>query len=196
MADKAPTPARGTGYKPTHITADLMTELLKRVSTTKIGQQVAQSDGMVPGDEPYLQQFFGKPVLQEQKLRPIKPPKDSSGAWYKPLLPPMAEQYIDAKTIDNLPIGGVAAIDTMPSSVVLGVNEGTFVNTPGLGHVKMSVGKNEQGPYMSMYDKYDFKSPIIHELLGRMMDKIGTPYHVYDRYPLKREGNQYIWKAD
>ena len=148
--------------------------------------QALRTDPYTPDDEPYLRQFMGIPKnggLTPTNLRPKSLTAKDNLPWFKPSYN-IYESYnqsdlrklLPTNTIDNLPANGVHKL-LLPQ----------FKAIPGLGHYTGSIGKNASGdPFLSIYDKWDFESPVIGPLVERLMGKVGQGFHIYDRYPLQR----------
>lgn len=188
---------------------ELLFQLLSRLGLEppeKEGQnpiaRVLRTDPYTPDDEPYLRQFLGVPKdgpaggLVPTDLRPTNLPSlRGSGTkedlpWFSPAANPydpssdvglmrVRRSLPRAEEIDALQQG--AAI-TMPNRPI-----------PGLGRYRASVGKGSSGnPYLSVYDKWDFESPVVSPLMQSLMDRVGKGFHVYERYPLTKDaGGQY-----
>lgn len=173
---------------------NLLYELISRIGQNKPLQKLTHTNGVVEGDEPYLKQFLGDGQLMPTTDRPTHLTQHDNLPWYKP-----AVQY-------SFPIGhGQDEYDTnfdfATDAQINGVKKGDVLdlgyrNTPGLGHMKVSVGRDDTGPYASIYDTYDFaNSPTVHPLVGKILGMLGSPYHVYDRRPLTHLGKD-VWTAE
>ena len=174
---------------------ELKESLLYRLINTvdkKIPKKYTKSDGLVSGDKPYLEQFLGEGELMPTDMRPSALNANDNLPWYRP------------KSQINFPItttnpgsdySGTARdsyyvstpqIDAMKQGDVMDLG---YRNFEGVGHAKLSLGKDEKGPYASIYDKWDFDSPVIHPVVGKILGMMGKPYHVYDRYRLAKSKN-------
>jgi hypothetical protein len=150
------------------------------------------SDGYTPDDGPYLRQYMGIPEdggLLPTDLRPTRLQITDNLPWYRPVVSPIDE--IRTKTtkysIPRTSAISTGNIDTMKAGDVIPLKSPAV---PGLGHFTGSIGMGESGrPFLSVYDKWDFDSPVISPLMERMMTTVGKPFHVYERYPLTRQPN-------
>ena len=145
--------------------------------------QALRTDPYTPDDEPYLRQYMGIPKdggLTPTDLRPTKLAVKDSLPWYRPVENPMDTRkyklpYAPAD-IDSLQKGETLTWGGPP--------------TPGLGHYTASIGKGDTGrPFMSVYDKWDFDSPVVSPLMQQLMSRAGKGFHVYERYPLQKNPN-------
>lgn len=151
------------------------------------------SDGYVPEDEPYLRQYMGIPKnggLIPQEVRPTRLGIDLAAEdglpWYRP-----ANSPID-KILTKAPrgIGEIPKTTAIAAGDIANMGAGDVIGlrtpmVPGLGHYKASVGKGKSGrPYLSVYDKWDFDSPVITPLIQQLMNRAGQGFHTYERYPL------------
>lgn len=146
-----------------------------------------RTDPLTPDDLPYLRQFMGlENTLTPTTLRPSHLSVRDNKPWYIPVLNPLTPPQVGHGTqpplrtkagnvsneqLQNLPIGGLIPLETY--------------NGPGLGHYTGSIGKDEQGPYASVYDNWDFKSPVVGGLMEKLMGLVGKDYHIYGRYPIE-----------
>lgn len=147
--------------------------------------QALRTDPYTPDDEPYLRQFMGIPKdggLVPTDLRPTKLTTKDNLPWFRPVENPMnTRKYklpYTAADIDSLQKGETLTWGGPP--------------TPGLGHYTASIGKGAAGrPFLSVYDKWDFESPVISPLMSTLMNKTGKGFHIYERYPLQRTSQGY-----
>ena len=160
--------------------------------------QALRTDPYTPDDEPYLRQFMGIPKnggLIPADLRPSKLTVNDNLPWFRPSQYPFPEgplqnsngMYstpIDTSRVDNLKPGQILDFENAKA-------------WPGLGHFKASISKSEAGnPFLSVYDKWDFDSPVISPLMERLMNKAGKGFHVYERYPLQKTSGGYQRAGD
>ena len=172
---------------------DLLAELIKRAGRNPAIQRALRSDGIVEGDEPYIDQFLGKENLFPTDERPSHLNITDRLPWYRPTKPPrFVAEYVN----DELP--GMSGMKRpVTDSEIQSLSPGNIIelgygNFPGYGHAKLSIGKDNRGPYASLYDKYDFESPVIHPVVSRIMSMVGKPYHVYSKQRLyKRPDGTY-----
>ena len=162
--------------------------------------QMLNTDGYTPDDEPYLRQFMGIPKdggLIPTDLRPKGLTVNDNLPWYRPSGSPIDHIATKAPMIGRLPRTTALAqgnIDEMGNESIVPLKTPTV---PGLGHFTASVGKNESGnPYLSVYDKWDFNSPVVDPLIKAMLERTGAGFHVYERYPLQRGKTGYDLRGD
>lgn len=176
---------------------ELLYQLLSRLGSEDLplSMRSGLGDGFVPDDEPYLRQFLGVPKeggLIPTDVRPSNLKVSDSLPWYQPTANPLtmvvkhpgntstpkAYRDLDSNLIDRLLPGQTLPIE--------------HDQAPGLGGYTASIGKHPDGrPYASVYDKWDFDSPVIKPTVGKLLDKLGKPFHVYGRYPLIKQGDRY-----
>ena len=150
------------------------------------------TDPLTPEDEPYLRQYLGVPkdggLSPASRARPTSLSGRDNLPWYRPTFNPVKELMVELPTTGTQVFGGP---DTAPQSAEavdrLPIGEAIKLwnpLAPGLGGYTASVGRDPTGPYMSVYDKWDFDSPVVSPLVREVMKRMGKPYHVYGRYPL------------
>lgn len=182
--------------------ADLLTKLLYTASD-RGATAFPVAEELYPQDRPYLEQFLGKETLFPQTMRPTQLHVNDRARWFKPdpsnedvwpgtNFKPSPRFYdrndptgrrIQSDEIDQMPVGKVIPLATD--------------RIGGLSGYLGSIGKDKAGPYVSIYDKWDFDSPLVNTLVGRMMDTVGTPFHVYDRKRLdKNSQGDYKYRGD
>lgn len=174
--------------------ANPLTWLLKAVaSNPMIANKVFNTDEMVPPDEPYLDQFLNpqREVLPRQDLRPSSLSNPAALMWRQTSLPNALTALLHGGGTDYEPGERLltwAEIERLrPGTIVNPIYPTSAENADsegivGMGHFAGSVGKDATGPYWSAYDKWDFDSPVVNPLVRMMLHRIGTPYHVYDRF--------------
>ena len=162
--------------------------------------QALRTDPYTPDDEPYLRQYMGIPKdggLIPTDLRPSKLTVKDSLPWYRPSEYPFPEGPLQfgAKETTLNSTRNLGPIDNLKAGEIL-----DFPNSkawPGLGHFKASISKGKTGnPFLSVYDKWDFDSPVISPLMKSLMERAGKGYHVYERYPLERTSRGYQKAGD
>ena len=176
---------------------ELVLQLLKRfgmespvsegpVKSPPVLSRLLGTDPMTPDDEPYLRQYLGIPKnggLIPTDARPsVNPWEGDNLPWYTPTQNPIArflgpEGTINAEGIEKLRIGETIPLDTGA--------------VPGLGHYEGLIERDTSGPYTSVRDTWDFRSPVVSTLVRVVMERLGTPFHVYGRYPLVKTKNGY-----
>ena len=150
--------------------------------------RVLRTDPYTPGDEPYLRQYLGVPKkggLIPTDLRPSRLDIKDNLPWYRLSSNPVKslEGITDAQ-VEGLRIGDILELPQAPP-------------VPGLGHYTASVAKGTSGqPFLSVYDKWDFESPVISPLMKSIMDKVGKGFHLYERYPLTKSSRGYYAPAE
>ena len=154
--------------------SDLAIELIKRLGSTPLINRITGSDPVEPDDYPYLEQFFGKERLHPTSLRPQSLTMKDKLPWYGPDF---------WKVEANLP-SLTKDIDKLQPSEVISL--GDLPLQPAFGGVVQSIGKDMEGPYASMYDKWDFDSPVINPLIGALLNRVGQPFHIYGRKRLSK----------
>jgi len=165
-------------------------------------------DKVLRSDYRMYNQFLGTGYdddLPESKFKPSKS-KDPNSKYYS-----AAQYYGDPQTLldrmvrsrgQNDPEGSSylpweeSELDNLKSekgtwSRGMGVNSLPFSDDPGttdtfhpMENWKMGAGEDEHGKYMSIYDKYDFKS--------EKLNSLGEPFEIYDRihYTTDKDGNR------
>ena len=148
-----------------------------------------RTDPYTPDDEPYLRQFMGIPKdggLTPTGLRPASLTVNDTLPWFRPAAYPFPE--------GPLPVNAQEVTALQPSGILPIENAKAW---PGLGHFKASVGKGASGdPFLSVYDKWDMESPVISPLMQALLGRMGTGFHVYERYPLQRGARGYELRKD
>ena len=162
--------------------------------------KLLNTDGYTPDDEPYLRQFMGVPKdggLIPTNLRPTKLGRNLSVEdglpWYRPAVSPI-DQILSKvpRTVGVIPKTTAIASGDINTMSIGDVVDLKTPAVPGLGHFKASVGKGESGrPYLSVYDNWDFDSPVITPLIQQLMGRVGKGFHVYERYPLQKTPTGY-----
>lgn len=172
--------------KKPHTRNSLVTALLERLITSvgmdknipkKLGSQ-----GMVEKDKPFLKQFLRpqEDILPKTSARP-KSLTDQSGVWRRLASPEPQKFVVSNKDIEDLLTGRKKVTPLGPQ-----------VTAGGLGGYVPSMSLDPKGDlYASIYDKWDFDSPNIHPIVGKVLDLIGSPYHVYQRYSMRPEPNTF-----
>ena len=159
--------------------------------------QMLRTDPYTPGDEPYLRQFMGIPKdggLIPTDLRPKSLTVKDNLPWYRPAAYPYPDVPLkfspDVNDINFNYHRNTEPIDNLKPGEILGFPN--YRAQPGLGHFKSSISKSQSGePFLSVYDKWDFESPVVHPLVQKMLDKVGKGFHVYERYPLRKGPSGY-----
>lgn len=111
---------------------------------------------------------------------------------------------------DRIGVGAVVDLSTGDLPKVLNSDDVLFASDSGagygasltyglgLGHARVSVGKDKRGYYLSVFDSWDFEEGRGHTSIPmRSSDarKIGQPYNIYDRFyftPDERDGKLYV----
>lgn len=160
--------------------SDLIYNLIRRVSEAAdkhpVLQKIFDSDTLVEEDLPYLKQFLNpdQTTLKPTTDRPVSLTVAAPGGWYKPddyVVNELSQLKLKPGIIDQLQPGGIKRLD--------------YENLGGLGNFTGSVGKDSHGkPYFSVYDKWDFESPVISPLVNEVMKRVGQPYNVYEKFDL------------
>ena len=138
---------------------------------------------MIPDDRSFLRQFLhpDKDIFPVQSERPTKLNK-------LPNLPFKQIAQDEGTTFNNLS----AVLNPTSGEINLWDNRKSpftkHAYIPGqsaLGEHVTSFGRDETGPYMSLYDIWDFDSPVVGKTIGKLLNNLGQPYAVYNRYPLE-----------
>ena len=155
-----------------------------------------RTDPYTPDDEPYLRQYLGVSKdggLTPTNLRPRSLSINDKLPWYRPTNSPIDNIMTQsARPIgNNIPRTTAIAQGDVSAMKVGDILPLRTPTVPGLGHMTASVGKGHTGePYLSVYDKWDFgSSPVIQPLVGALMERAGSGFHVYERYPLSKRPN-------
>lgn len=153
--------------------------------------QLLGTDPYTPDDEPYLRQYMGISKdggLVPTNLRPQSLTVKDDLPWYRPAANPITAISTHRST-GQLPRTTALAgrdIGAMKTGDIVPLQTPTV---PGLGHFTASVGKGQSDPYLSVYDKWDFDSPVVSPIMREMMTRNGKGFHVYERYPLQKTPN-------
>lgn len=129
-----------------------------------------------PDDLPYLRQYLepDKNYLPKTSQRPQNATIKTRDVRQS-VMPDQVRAFDPAYT--KLPEKGK----------ILDLATGAMGNNAGLGHYTASLGRDDKGPYASLYDVWDFDSPMIKSgIVQKLMGLIGTPYTVYDRFDVKQ----------
>lgn len=187
----------------------LLEWFIKKVGSSPfIANKLFGTDEMVPPDEPYLKQYMQpeKDILAQQRLRPTRLTVTDVLPWRSSSMPdamaailrreplggsnaPEARPFSakDALTIEDL--NQLAAGQLLENVYPISTGSSATEGLVGLGHFTSSVGRDPRGPYLSVYDKWDFGSPVVTPLVGALMKRVGQPYHIYDRFDIEPESD-------
>ena len=98
------------------------------------------------------------------------------------------QKLIQEAQARNMQVGDKAYLESMAPYIVDGyMSQNEFSEIDPLQRFKMSVGEDDKGRYLSIYDKYDLSGPA-NELI--------YPYEFYDRVYYKRGGRVPRYKAN
>lgn len=162
--------------------------------------RIMGTDPYTPDDEPYLRQYLNIPKdgLIPTDLRPGKLTVKDDLPWYRPTDNPVKELLQKGDGDKRFFSGGkLFPLKDLRTEEVDALQPGGVLPlwnpaAPGLGHYTASVGKGTSGrPFLSVYDKWDFESPVVSPLMKAMMSRAGKGFHVYERYPLTRRDGSY-----
>lgn len=141
-----------------------------------------KSDSFEPDlDRPYLKQYFHpeRDILSPQSLRPTQLSNIPNVPFrrFGDIESPEKYDIVQRPRKD----GSLEPPTTSELRNKLGMLEW------GMGHNTKSIGVDNNGqPYLSIYDLWDFDSPVLGNLAQALLKRTGQPYAIYDRYPIER----------
>lgn len=151
--------------------------------------------GLMEEDRPFLTQFLHPEVdhLPKTTDRPTELTKWPAVTDWRRLPADFrstherAQGYagdeIDITKTNAAGLAPVTAGDLQQWPHVDGTVEHGRPNIPGLGHFTTSIGKDARGPYLSVYDVWDFDSQG--KIVEAGMGMLGKPYAIYERFDLE-----------
>lgn len=151
-----------------------------------VSKTIPISQQYVPEDEEYLHQYMNpdKDLIPRTNERPTRltiNPRDKT-AWRQ-----LPRSYPGSSIQEVVTKRGFALKPEelqriQPGQVVPLMMPYEVPDTvAGLGAYTASLGRDEQGPYMSVYDKWDFDSPHVNFFTKGVMDRLGKAYNIYER---------------
>jgi hypothetical protein len=183
------------GMRPadTKPSGSFLEDLMAAVSHSPIGSIIAgKYSGMLPADKPYLHQYLNpdEDSIPKQTLRPANAPNMAKmdGEWRRTLLPDHFKGKLDGKSVYD--VTQLTKPEKVAFTVLGADNDKDVIDTmhglQGLGNTQAYIGNDAQGPYLSMLDRWDFDSPSVKPVIGKLMDTLlGKPYNIYDRFDMK-----------
>lgn len=199
------------------IPARVKEDAINLVGGSPLAGRIFDSAALVPPDRPYLKQYLRpqEDVLKPQTLRPSALTNaDPSLPWrqsstsdeFTGRFRPKVGDDASPEDEDRSPVIPLEEIfklrpGQIMEKVMILPKDMQMVSDPydepfvGLGHYTGSIGRDQDGPFYSVYDKWDFNSPVLKPLVRQLMDRMGKPFHIYDRFDIQPSDDEPAYKA-
>jgi hypothetical protein len=143
--------------------------------------------GMMPDDEAFLRQYISPKtdIFPKQHRRPTSLPKSQQPKdveWRRLNWDP--EEVSFGMTKDDFAKFMRTGEPTPLSEEFLDLGRKGGLNLGGLGSHKVSLGKDKEGMYVSIYDVLDYESQNVNPVISALLKNAGKPFAVYDRFYL------------
>jgi hypothetical protein len=179
---------------------EIATRLGRGFTAAQEMQDADITPGMKAEDEPFLRQFLSpnEDILPKQHRRPSSLSKDKwpqGVQWRRMSIDPKDVEFMmpQEEFARFMKEGKPQKLDGDRVSLGGDVTSGA---QSGLGRHRVSLGKDKEGMYVSVYDVLDYESEMVNPVIGQLLQAAGKPYAVYDRFYIDPASLSLVNKED